>query len=167
MIDNRQPPTTHTHTQAYMTELSKYVGPDTDLPGVGTGVGGREIGYLAGQYRRISMHHAQKGKGLLWGGAYPFPQATASGVVYLAKKMLEARGDSLEGKRCLITGSGKMALHVAEKLLELGAVPLTLSDTSGHIYEPDGIDAAKLKTILKIKSERGARCVEGLGLDCD
>jgi glutamate dehydrogenase (NADP+) len=84
-------------------------------------------------------------------------QATASGVVHLAKKVLEAKGDTLEGKRCLITGSGKMALHVAEKLLECGAVPVTLSDTSGHVYEPDGIDAAKLKTILKIKSERGAR----------
>jgi glutamate dehydrogenase (NADP+) len=143
--------------QAYMTELSKYIGPDQDLPGVGTGVGAREIGYLYGQYKRMSIHHAQKGKGLLWGGVYPFPQATASGVVHWAARVLEGKGDSLEGKRCLITGSGKMALHVAEKLVEMGAVPLTLSDTSGHVYEPDGIDAAKLKTIMKIKSERGAR----------
>ncbi|GAB5033502.1 glutamate dehydrogenase [Nannochloropsis oceanica] len=111
--------------QAYMTELSKYIGPDQDLPGVGTGVGAREIGYL--------------------------------GVAHWAKRALEGKGETMEGKRCLITGSGKMALHVAEKLLEMGAIPITLSDTSGHIYEPDGLDAAKLKTIMKIKSERGAR----------
>lgn len=143
--------------QAYMTELSKYIGPDQDLPGVGTGVGAREIGYLYGQYKRTSIHHAQKGKGLLWGGVYPYPQATASGVAHWAKRALEGKGETMEGKRCLITGSGKMALHVAEKLLEMGAIPITLSDTSGHIYEPDGLDAAKLKTIMKIKSERGAR----------
>ena len=144
-------------SQAYMTELCKYIGHDQDLPGVGIGVGPREIGYLYGQYKRSSPHFSQNGAGVLWGGVYNYPQVAAWGAVYFAKKMLEDKKDSIKGKRCIVTGSGKMALHVAEKLNELGAIPLTLSDSSGHIYEPEGIDSSKLRTIMKIKSERGAR----------
>lgn len=140
-----------------MTEMTKYIGPDLDVPSMGYGVGLPEVGYLYGQYKRINDHVAQRGRGVLWGGAMPYPEATGYGVVEFARCMLEDKGDSLKGKRCLITGSGKVAVHVAEKLLQLGAIPLTFSDSSGHIYEPEGIDSAKLRTIVKIKSERGAR----------
>ncbi|CBN74525.1 Glutamate dehydrogenase 1 (NADP-dependent) [Ectocarpus siliculosus] len=143
--------------QSYMTEMTKYIGPDLDVPSMGYGVGLPEVGYLYGQYKRINDHVAQRGRGVLWGGAMPYPEATGYGVVEFARCMLEDKGDSLKGKRCLITGSGKVAVHVAEKLLQLGAIPLTFSDSSGHIYEPEGIDSAKLRTIVKIKSERGAR----------
>lgn len=140
-----------------MTELTKYIGPDLDVPSMGYGVGLPEVGYLYGQYKRINDHVAQRGRGVLWGGSMPYPEATGYGVVDFASAMLLDKGDSLKGKRCLITGSGKVAIHVAEKLLQLGAVPLTFSDSSGHIYEPEGIDSAKLRTIVKIKSDRGAR----------
>jgi glutamate dehydrogenase (NADP+) len=144
--------------QSYMTELSKYIGPDIDLPGMGEGCGPTEIGYLYGQYKRINQHCGQNGKGLLWGGSPgPAVHAQGMGIAYFAKKMLADKGMSLEGKRCLITGSNATALALAEKLTELGAVPLTFSDTSGFIYEPTGFDAAKVKTVQKIKAERGAR----------
>jgi glutamate dehydrogenase (NADP+) len=144
--------------QSYMTELSKYIGPDIDLPGMGEGCGPTEIGYLYGQYKRINQHCGQNGKGLLWGGSPgPAVHAQGMGIAYFAKKMLADKGTSLEGKRCLITGSNSTALALAEKLVELGAIPLTFSDTSGFIYEPTGFDAAKVKTVQKIKAERGAR----------
>ncbi len=140
--------------QSYMTELSKYIGPDIDLPGIGEGVTLSEIGYMYGQYKRINAHCGRQNKGLLWGGAPQHIQAQGYGVVYFAKKMLEDKGLSLQGKRCLITGSNYVALAVAEKLIELGAIPLTFSDSSGHIYEPGGFDLAKVKTVQKIKSDR-------------
>lgn len=143
--------------QSFMTELTKYIGPDLDMPSMGYGVGLPEVGYLYGQYKRINDHVAQRGRGVLWGGAHFYPETSGFGVVEFAKCILADKGDTLEGKRCLITGSGKVAVHVAERLLQLGAIPLTFSDSSGHIYEPDGIDQAKLRTIVKIKSERGAR----------
>ncbi|CAM9471976.1 unnamed protein product [Discosporangium mesarthrocarpum] len=143
--------------QSYMTELTKYIGPDLDVPSMGYGVGVPEVGYLYGQYKRINDHVAQRGRGVLWGGAHLYPEAAGYGVVEFARLALEDKGEALKGKRCLITGSGKVAVHVAERLLQLGAIPLTFSDSSGHIYEPGGIDSAKLKTIVKIKSERGAR----------
>eukprot|EP00904_Undaria_pinnatifida_P010369 jgi/Undpi1/6462/HiC_scaffold_20.g08941.m1 len=143
--------------QSYMTELTKYIGPDLDMPSMGYGVGLQEVGYLYGQYKRINDHVAQRGRGVLWGGTHFYPEAAGYGVVEFAKCVLEDKGDTLKGKRCLITGSGKVAVHVAEKLLHFGAIPLTFSDSSGHIYEPEGIDPAKLRTIVKIKSERGAR----------
>lgn len=143
--------------QSYMTELSKYIGPDVDLPGLGEGVGAIEIGYLYGQYKRINHHCGQFGKGLLWGGHPAHLQAQGHGVVHFAKLMLEDKGQSLQGKKCLISGSNYVALAVAEKLLELGAIPITFSDSTGHIYEESGFDLAKLRTVQKIKNERGAR----------
>jgi len=144
--------------QSFMTELSKYVGPDLDFPSMGMGVGEREIGYLYGQYKRINMTGAQKGRGVLWGGQVAWPQAYGWGVAHFAARLVKdkLKGD-LEGKRCLITGSGVVACALAEKLLEFGAIPITFSDTSGHIYEPSGMDASKLDTIKKIKADRGAR----------
>jgi glutamate dehydrogenase (NADP+) len=145
--------------QSYMTELSKYIGPDLDLPGLGEGVGAMEMGFMYGQYKRIHNSVGQIGKGILWSGQ-PDPEhetAQGYGVVYFAKKMLEEKGMSLEGKKCLITGSNPIAMAVAEKLIELGAVPITFSDSSGHIYEPNGFDEAKLKTMKRIKQDRGAR----------
>ncbi|CAM9851375.1 unnamed protein product [Heterosigma akashiwo] len=143
--------------QSYMTELSKYIGPDLDIPGMGLSAGPSEIGYMYGQYKRTHNHISHLGRGLLWGGAPPFPHCTGFGVAHFAQQMLEDKGESLKGKRCLITGSGKNAQAVARKLLEFGAVPLTFSDSSGHIYEPDGLDAVKFKQVAKIKAERGAR----------
>jgi len=143
--------------QSYMTELSKYIGPDVDLPGLGDGVSAVEIGFMYGQYKRINSHCGHIGQGLLWGGSTPYEQAQGYGVVYFAKKMLEDKGLSLDGKKCIITGSSHIALAVAEKLLELGAIPITFSDTSGNIYEPSGFDSAKFRTIQRIKHERGAK----------
>ena len=143
--------------QSFMTELSKYVGPDRDLPSMGVNVGAAEVGYLYGQYKRTTEHYARHGRGILWGGALPHPEVFGYSAVHFAKHLLESRGESLAGKRCLITGSGKVALAVAERLLALGAVPLTFSDTSGHIYEPDGVAATKFEQISTIKAERGAR----------
>lgn len=143
--------------QSYMTELAKYIGPDVDYPGMGFCVGPEEIGYMYGQYKRTSNHISQKGVGLLWGGTPPFPQCTGYGVAHFAHFVLADKGESLKGKRCLITGSGKNALALAQKLLDYGAIPLSFSDRDGHIYEIDGIDRQKLKQIQKIKVERGAR----------
>eukprot|EP00559_Dactyliosolen_fragilissimus_P009294 CAMPEP_0184856622 /NCGR_PEP_ID=MMETSP0580-20130426/1793_1 /TAXON_ID=1118495 /ORGANISM="Dactyliosolen fragilissimus" /LENGTH=482 /DNA_ID=CAMNT_0027351737 /DNA_START=95 /DNA_END=1543 /DNA_ORIENTATION=- len=139
--------------QSYMTELVKYIGPDIDLPTMGMGVGEKEIGYLYGQYKRINIKSSSGGRPFL---SPSHAEAPGYGVVHYAKEMLADKGDSLQGKRCLIIGAGKVARSVAQKLLELGAIPLTFSDSSGHVYEPDGIDEGKLKTISKIKNERGA-----------
>jgi len=145
--------------QSYMTELAKYIGDDIDLPGMGAGVNPQEIGYLYGQYKRINTHASRRGKGLLWGGLLEgkLCRAYGFGVVHFANKMLTEKGDSLQGKRCIITGSGNIAMAVAEKLIHFGAIPITLSDSSGHIYEDEGIDASKLSIIKQIKAERGAR----------
>eukprot|EP00554_Chaetoceros_debilis_P010695 CAMPEP_0194108414 /NCGR_PEP_ID=MMETSP0150-20130528/8111_1 /TAXON_ID=122233 /ORGANISM="Chaetoceros debilis, Strain MM31A-1" /LENGTH=518 /DNA_ID=CAMNT_0038797107 /DNA_START=48 /DNA_END=1604 /DNA_ORIENTATION=- len=139
--------------QSFMTELVKYVGPDLDLPTMGMGVGEKEFGYLAGQHKRISIKSSSGGRPFL---AASCPEAPGVGVVHFANEMMKDKGDSLQGKRCLIIGAGKVARSVAAKLLEFGAIPLTFSDSSGHVYEPNGIDQAKLKTIDKIKDERGA-----------
>jgi len=139
--------------QSFMTELVKYVGPDVDLPVMGMGVGEKEIGYLFGQYKRINSKSSSGGRPFL---SVSDPSAPGVGVVHFANEMLTDKGDSLEGKRCLIVGSGKVARSVARKLLEFGAIPLTFSDSSGHVYEPDGIDSGKLNTLSKIKDERGA-----------
>lgn len=143
--------------QSYMTELSKYIGPNFDLPGLGEGVSSMEMGYMYGQYKRINQHYGQVGKGILWSGHPEHETAQGYGVVYFAKKMLEDKGLSLEGKKCIITGSNVVAMAVAEKLLEFGAVPITFSDGSGNIYEPSGFDEGKLKTMKRIKQDRGAR----------
>mmetsp|Transcript_17046 Transcript_17046/g.15398 ORF Transcript_17046/g.15398 Transcript_17046/m.15398 type:complete len:525 (-) Transcript_17046:47-1621(-) len=143
--------------QSYMTELSKYIGPDVDLPGMGEGVTSSEIGYLYGQYKRLNHQCGQFGSGLLWGGSPANAQAQGHGVVCFAKRMLEDKGLTLEGKKCLVTGSHYVALAVAEKLLEFGAIPISFSDTSGHVVELNGFNKAKFKTLQTIKSERGAR----------
>mmetsp|Transcript_4884 Transcript_4884/g.6332 ORF Transcript_4884/g.6332 Transcript_4884/m.6332 type:complete len:506 (+) Transcript_4884:162-1679(+) len=139
--------------QSFMTELSKYIGPDQDSPWMGMGVGEEEMGYLFGQFKRINTKSSVPGRYFLSGA---FPEAPGSGVVHLANEMLKDKGDSLEGKRCLIVGSGKIARSAAAKLLEFGAIPLSFSDASGHVYEPEGVKEGQLRTINKIKSERGA-----------
>lgn len=137
--------------QSYMTELSKYVGLDQDIPWMGNGVGAEEMGFLYGQYKRVT---GRSGSGVLF--STEFQDAPGYGVVHFANEMLQDKKDSLEGKRVMILGSGKVAQGVAKKLLDYGAVPITLSDVSGHLYEPDGITDGKLMTIKQIKSERGA-----------
>lgn len=143
--------------QSYMTELAKYIGEGVDMPCMGLGVGPREIGYLYGQYNRLAGRSSAKGKGMLWGGLVPWKQATGSGVAHFAQRLLADKGDSLAGKRVLVTGSGEVALACAGQVLAFGGIPVTLSDSSGHIYEEHGIDKAKLSTIKKIKADRGAR----------
>lgn len=143
--------------QSYMTELSKYIGHEVDLPGMGDGCTPVEIGYMYGQYKRINEHYGRVGRGLLWGGTPRQMQATGFGIVYFANTMLKDKGLDLKGKRCIITGSNYIAMAVGEKILELGGVPITMSDSFGHVYEPDGIDASKMKAIKKVKAERGTR----------
>eukprot|EP01031_Cornospumella_fuschlensis_P030928 gene30928-37381_t len=143
--------------QSYMTELSKYIGTDTDYPSMGQAVGPAEIGYMYGQYKRINNHCGQIGKGLLWGGCPVHEQAQGYGVAYFAKLILAEKGLSLEGKRCLITGADQNAFSLAEKLIEFGAIPITFSDASGFVNEPQGFDLPKLKTLQRnIKQERGS-----------
>jgi glutamate dehydrogenase (NADP+) len=108
-------------------------------PSMGYGVGAPEIGYLYGQYKRIENHVAQRGRGILWGGLQLYPEAVGHGIVHFANELLKDKGDSLQGKRCLITGSGKVALNVAQKLLDFGAIPLSFTDSGGHILEPEGL----------------------------
>lgn len=144
--------------QSYMTELAKYVGPDYDEPSFGMGVGQKEIGYLYGQYKRVSARGVGRGEHRFLGGGHgDFFKAPGFGVAHFTNEMLQSRNDALEGKRCLIVGSGKVARALAEKLLQYGAIPLSFSDSGGFVYEADGIDLAKLETINKIKDERGAR----------
>jgi len=140
-----------------MTELAKYIGDGVDMPSMGNGVGPREIGYLYGQYNRLAGRSSAKGKGMMWGGLVPWKQATGSGVAHFAARLLADKKESLAGKRVLLTGSGEVALACAEQVLALGGIPVTLSDSSGHIYEEHGIDKAKLTTLKKIKADRGAR----------
>lgn len=143
--------------QSYMTELSKYIGPDVDHPLMGTGVGASEVGYLYGQYKRINHHVTKAGAGLLWAGVPAYPMAAGYGVVAFAVRMLEDKGETLSGKRCVVTGSGKVAVAVAEKLIANGATVVSMSDQSGYVYEPQGFTAANFETLKQIKRERGAR----------
>jgi glutamate dehydrogenase (NADP+) len=148
--------------QSFMTELQRHIGPDTDVPAGDIGVGGREIGFLFGQYKRIRNEWTGvlTGKGLGWGGSLIRPEATGYGAVYFAEEMLAARDDSLEGKRCLVSGAGNVAQYTVEKLLDLGGVPITLSDTGGFVYDPDGIDREKLDWVMALKNERRGRIRE-------
>ena len=149
--------------QSFMTELQRHIGPDTDVPAGDVGVGGREIGFLFGQYRRIRNVHAGgvlTGKGVGWGGSLIRPEATGYGAVYFAEEMLATRDESLEGKRCLVSGSGNVAQYTVEKLLDLGATPITLSDSGGFIHDPDGIDREKLAWVMTLKNERRGRMRE-------
>jgi glutamate dehydrogenase (NADP+) len=148
--------------QSFMTELFRHIGPDTDVPAGDIGVGIREIGYLFGQYKRLANEFTGvlTGKGLNWGGSLIRPEATGYGAVYFAQEMLKTRGDSLEGKICTISGSGNVAQYTVEKLLQLGAKPVTLSDSNGTIYDKDGINAEKLAWVMELKNVRRGRIAE-------
>ena len=161
--------------QSFMTELCKYIGPDTDVPAGDIGVGGREIGFMFGQYKRIRNEFTGvlTGKGLTWGGSLIRPEATGYGAVYFAQNMLATRNQDFSGKVCTVSGSGNVAQYTVEKLNELGAKAVTLSDSNGYIYDPDGIDAEKLAFVMELKNVhrgrikeysdrfRGAKFVEG------
>src|SRR5213076_2300925 len=148
--------------QSFMTELFRHVGPNTDVPAGDIGVGGREIGYLFGQYKRLANEFTGvlTGKGLNWGGSLIRPEATGYGAVYFAAEMLTTRGETLEGKTCLVSGSGNVAQYTVEKLLDLGARPVTLSDSSGYIHDEAGIDRDKLKFVMALKNVRRGRIDE-------
>jgi glutamate dehydrogenase (NADP+) len=148
--------------QSFMTELFRHIGPDTDVPAGDIGVGGREIGYLFGQYKRIKNEFsgALTGKGPNWGGSLIRPEATGYGAVYFAQEMLNGRGDSLTGKVCAVSGSGNVAQYTIEKLNHLGAKPVTLSDSDGFIYDRDGINPEKLAWVIGLKEVRRGRIRE-------
>jgi len=148
--------------QSFMTELFRHIGPDTDVPAGDIGVGGREIGFLFGQYKRLRNEFTGvlTGKGLNWGGSLIRPEATGYGAVYFAQEMLGTRKETLEGKICLVSGSGNVAQYTIEKLLDLGAKPVTLSDSSGYIYDEQGIDREKLTFLFELKNVRRGRIKE-------
>ena len=148
--------------QSFMIELARHIGPDTDVPAGDIGVGGREIGFLFGQYKRLRNEFTGvlTGKGLNWGGSLIRPEATGYGCVYFAAEMLKSRKDSLEGKLCLVSGSGNVSQYSVEKLLDLGAKPITWSDSNGVIYDPDGIDREKLAWVMELKNIRRGRIRE-------
>ena len=148
--------------QSFMSELARHIGPNTDVPAGDIGVGGREIGYMFGQYKRLRNEFTGvlTGKGLNWGGSLIRPEATGYGCVYFAAEMLATRGETLEGKTCLVSGSGNVAQYTVEKLLDLGAKPVTLSDSAGYIYDPAGIDREKLAFVMALKNVRRGRMEE-------
>ena len=148
--------------QSFMTELQRHIGADTDVPAGDIGVGGREIGFLFGQYKRVRNEFTGvlTGKGLNWGGSLIRPEATGYGAVYFAAEMLATRSKTLDGKVCLVSGSGNVAQFTAEKLLQLGAKPVTLSDSSGYIYDEAGIDKQKLEFVKELKNVRRGRIQE-------
>ncbi|MGM9753813.1 MAG: NADP-specific glutamate dehydrogenase [Candidatus Cryptobacteroides sp.] len=148
--------------QSFMTELARHIGADTDIPAGDIGVGGREIGFLFGQYKRLrdEFTGTLTGKGQAWGGSLLRPEATGYGVCYFAQEMLATRGLSFEGKRVCISGSGNVAQYAAKKALSLGAKVLTMSDSNGSIYDPQGIDEEKLEFIFELKNMRRGRIRE-------
>lgn len=148
--------------QSFMTELQRHIGAHTDVPAGDIGVGGREIGFLFGQYKRIANRFTGvlTGKGPGWGGSLIRPEATGYGAVYFAQEMLATRKDELAGKTCLVSGSGNVAQYTVEKLNDLGAEAVTLSDSSGFIHDPAGIDAEKLAFVMELKNERRGRIHE-------
>jgi len=148
--------------QSFMSELFRHIGPDTDVPAGDIGVGGREIGYLFGQYKRLKNEFTGvlTGKGIEWGGSLIRPEATGYGVSYFAQEMLATRGESFKGKVVCISGSGNVAQYAAEKVTELGGKVVTLSDSNGFIHDPKGIDAEKLQFIMELKNVRRGRIRE-------
>jgi glutamate dehydrogenase (NADP+) len=148
--------------QAFMRELFRHVGPDTDVPAGDIGVGGREIGFLYGYYKKLRNEHTGvlTGKGIEWGGSLIRPEATGYGAVYFAAEMLSVKGESLEGKTALVSGSGNVSQFTIEKLLDLGAKPITASDSSGYIYDEEGIDREKLAFIMDLKNVKRGRIKE-------
>lgn len=145
--------------QSFMTELFRHIGPNRDIPAGDIGVGGREIGYMFGQYKRLKNEFTGvlTGKGISWGGSLIRPEATGYGAVYFAQNMLETRGVSFVGKNIVISGSGNVAQYAAEKAIQLGAKVLTMSDSSGFIHDPDGIGEEKLAFIMQLKNVRRQR----------
>ncbi len=148
--------------QSFMTELSRHIGPNTDVPAGDIGVGGREIGYLFGQYKRLRNEFTGvlTGKGLEWGGSLIRPEATGYGTVYFAEEMLKTRNDSMKGKIVAISGSGNVAQFATEKATMLGAKVVTLSDSSGFIYDPNGIDNERLEFVMNLKNIKRGRIKE-------
>ncbi len=148
--------------QSFMTELFRHIGPNTDVPAGDIGVGGREIGYMFGQYKRLANEFSGilTGKGLNWGGSLIRSEATGYGSVYFAAEMLASRNDSLKGKTCLVSGSGNVAQFTVEKLIDLGAKAITLSDSSGFIHDPEGIDRDKLAFVMELKNVKRGRIKE-------
>lgn len=148
--------------QSFMTELQRHIGADTDVPAGDIGVGGREIGFLYGQYKRIrdEFTGVLTGKALGWGGSLIRPEATGYGVVYFAQEMLATKGDSIKGKTVTISGSGNVAQYAVQKCIQLGAKVVTMSDSSGFVYDKDGIDEVKLEWILELKNVRRGRISE-------
>jgi glutamate dehydrogenase (NADP+) len=148
--------------QSFMTELSKYIGPDTDVPAGDIGTGGREIGFLYGQYKRLRNEFTGvlTGKSLNWGGSLIRPEATGYGCVYFVQEMLKTRGESLKGKVCTVSGSGNVAQYTVEKLNQLGAKAVTVSDSNGYVYDPDGIDEQKLAFVMELKNVKRGRIKE-------
>jgi glutamate dehydrogenase (NADP+) len=148
--------------QSFMAELFRYLGPNTDVPAGDIGVGAREIGYLFGMYKKLANEFTGvlTGKSLAWGGSLIRPEATGYGCVYFAAEMLATQNETLEGKTCLVSGAGNVAQFTSEKLVELGAKPVTLSDSSGYIYDEEGIDKGKLDFVKRLKNIRRGRISE-------
>ncbi|GIR59954.1 MAG: glutamate dehydrogenase [Crocinitomicaceae bacterium] len=148
--------------QSFMTELSRHIGPNTDVPAGDIGVGGREIGYMFGQYKRLRNEFTGvlTGKGINWGGSLIRPEATGYGTVYFAAEMLKTKGDNFTGKVVSISGSGNVAQFACEKATQLGAKVVTMSDSKGFIHDPNGIDAKKLSWIMDLKNNRRGRIME-------
>ena len=150
--------------QSFMSELYRHIGPNRDVPAGDIGVGGREIGFLFGQYKRLNSEFTGvlTGKGVSWGGSLIRPEATGYGVVYFTQQMLATKNSSLEGKKVVVSGSGNVAQYASEKVLQLGGKVLTMSDSSGFIYDKEGIDKEKLSHIMELKNEKRARIHEYL-----
>jgi glutamate dehydrogenase (NADP+) len=148
--------------QSLMTELYRHLGPNTDVPAGDIGVGGREIGFLFGQYKRIRNEFTGvlTGKGTNWGGSLIRPEATGYGAVYFAAEMLNTRNETLEGKTCLVSGSGNVSQYTTEKVLDLGGKVVTLSDSGGYIHDPEGVDRDKLAYVMDLKNVRRGRIKE-------
>ena len=148
--------------QSLMTELSKHIGADTDVPAGDIGVGAREVGYMFGQYKRLRNEFTGvlTGKGLTFGGSLIRTEATGYGLIYFAENMLAVKGDNLKGKVCVVSGSGNVAQYAVEKLIQLGAKPVTLSDSNGYIYDPDGITQEKLEFVKELKNVKRGRIKE-------
>src|SRR4029450_4162316 len=148
--------------QSFMTELCRHIGPNTDVPAGDIGVGGREIGFMFGQYKRLRNEFTGvlTGKGINWGGSLIRPEATGYGCVYFAQEMLATRNASLQAKTCLVSGGGNVAQYTVEKLIELGAKAVTLSDSTGYVYDEAGIDRERLQFVMELKNVRRGRIKE-------
>lgn len=150
------------HSQSFMTSLYRYIGANMDVPAGDIGVGGREIGYLYGQYKRLTgqFEGVLTGKATSWGGSLMRPEATGYGAVYFAQYWCEDNNVSLKGARCLVSGAGNVAQYTVEKLIELGAIPLTMSDSGGYVLEPEGFTKEKLEKVMHLKNVRRGRISE-------